>query len=324
VVELYPAIEPYASGLLEVGDGQRVYWEACGNPEGKPAVALHGGPGSGCSPWFRRLFDPHAYRLILFDQRNCGSSLPHAGDPETDLTHNTTDHLIADIERLRQFLHIDRWLVLGGSWGSTLALAYAEHYPEQVTEMLLFGVTTGRHEEMDWLFRGGVARFFPEEWERLRAGAPEAEEDADVVAAYARRLNDPDPLVRDRAVEDWCLWESATPAWPPATGLAARFTDPGYALAFARIVTRYISHNAWLKDGSLLRGAAALADIPGILVNGRFDFQAPIANAWALKRVWSRANLWIVDDAGHAASNVGITSALVRATDHLAGLGKKP
>jgi proline iminopeptidase len=307
--------------MLEVGDGQRVYWETCGNPQGKPAVVLHGGPGSGYTPWFRRLFDPHAYRIILFDQRNCGRSLPHAGDAETSLAHNTTDHLIADIERLRQFLQIDRWLVFGGSWGSTLALAYAERYPERVTEIILFGVTTGRHEEMDWLFRGGVARFFPEQWERLRAGTPEAKEDADVVAAYARRLNDPDPSIRARAVEDWCLWESATPAWPPIQGMAKRFTDPRYALAFARIVTHYISHNAWLEDEVLLRGAAALAAIPGILVNGRFDFQAPIGNAWALKHVWPRAALWIVDDAGHSASHEGITSALVRATDRFTGPG---
>jgi proline iminopeptidase len=174
---------------------------------------------------------------------------------------------------------------------------------------------------MDWLFRGGVARFFPEQWERLRAGAPEAEGDADVVAAYAHRLKDPDPLVRARAAEDWCLWESATPAWPPTPGLAKRFTDPRYALAFARIVTHYISHNAWLDDGVLLRGAAALADIPGILVNGRFDFQAPIGNASALKGVWPRADLWIVDDAGHSADNQSITSALVRAIDRFAGQG---
>jgi proline iminopeptidase len=321
MVERYPALEPYASGLLEVGDGQSVYWERCGNPAGKPAVVLHGGPGSGCSPWFHRLFDSHVYQIILLDQRNCGRSTPYAGDPETSLAHNTTEHLIADIERLRRFLRIDRWLVFGGSWGSTLALAYAERYLERVTEMILFGVTTGRHEEMDWLFRGGVARFFPEQWERLRAGAPEAQRDADVVAAYARRLNDPDPLVRERAAEDWCLWESATPAWPTAQGLAKRFADPRYALAFARIVTHYISHNAWLESDSLLRGATALADIPAILVNGRFDFQAPIGNAWALKRVWPRAALWIVGDAGHSADNDGLTSALVRATDHFAGLG---
>jgi proline iminopeptidase len=232
MMEMYPAIEPYASGLLAVGDGQRIYWESCGISAGKPAVVLHGGPGSGCTPWLRRFFDPSAYRLTLFDQRNCGRSAPHAGDPETSLAQNTTDHLIADIERLRQFLRIERWLVFGGSWGSTLALAYAERYPARVTEMILFGVTTGRHEEMDWLFRGGVARFFPEQWERLRAGAPEAVGDSDVVAAYARRLNDPDPLIRTRAAKDWCLWESATPAWPPTQGLAKRFTDPRYALTF--------------------------------------------------------------------------------------------
>lgn len=317
MTELYPAIEPYEQGVLDVGDGQRLSWETCGNPRGKPAVVLHGGPGSGCSPRFRRFFDPSAYRIVLFDQRNCGRSTPHASAPETDLANNTTAHLITDLERLRQQLAIERWLVFGGSWGSTLALAYAETYPHRVTELILFGVTTGRHQEFDWIFRGGVAVLFPEQWERLRAALPVAEQTGDLVAAYYRRLNDPDPLVRQHAADAWCLWESATPEWPPTTGLAKQFTDPTYALAFARIVTHYAHHYAWLEDGSLLRGAAALADIPGILVNGRFDFQAPIGNAWALHRTWPQAELVIVEDAGHSS---GIFPALVRATDRFAGM----
>ncbi len=219
-------MEPLEHGLLDVGDGDRVFWEVCGDPLGRPAVVLHGGPGSGCSAWFRELFDPRAYRVVLFDQRNCGRSTPHAGAPGIDLANNTTASLVADIERLREHLEIERWLVLGGSWGSTLALAYAESHAERVTEMVLFGVTTGRHSEFDWTFRGGVGVLFPEQWERLRAALPAALRDADVVEAYHRLLNDPDPEVCRRAAEAWCLWESATPEWPPSDRLAKRFTDP--------------------------------------------------------------------------------------------------
>ena len=320
MTHLYPEIEPYDRGLLDVGQGDSIYWETCGNPSGKPAVVLHGGPGSGCTPWSRTLFDPSAYRLVLFDQRNCGRSTPHASDHDTDLAANTTANLVADIELLRRHLDVDRWLVFGGSWGSTLALAYAEAHPDRVTEMILFGVTTGRHEEFDWTFRGGLARLFPEQWERLRIALPVAERDGDVVEAYHRLLNDPDPAVRRQAAEAWCTWESATPAWPPQTGLAERFTDPDYALAFARIVTHYVRHNAWLEDGILLRDAGALAEIPGILVNGRFDFQAPLANAWELRRVWPRAELVVVPDAGHAGDDERLGRELVRATDRFADL----
>ncbi len=316
-VGLYPEIEPHEHGMLEVGDGNLVYWETCGNPRGKPAVVLHGGPGSGCSPRSRRFFDPSAYRAVLFDQRGCGRSRPHAGALDADLASNNTANLIADIELLRQHLDVDRWLVFGGSWGSTLALAYAEAHPERVTEMILFGVTTGRRSEFDWTFRGGLALFFPEQWDRLRAGVPVAERDGDIVEAYHRLLHDADPTVRRRAAEAWCLWESATPAWPPAAGLAERFVDPAYALAFARIVTHYVRHNAWLEDGRLLRDAGSLAGIPGILVNGRLDFQAPVANAWELNRVWPRAKLVIVDDAGHSA-NPALTQELIHATDQFA------
>jgi proline iminopeptidase len=318
MIDLYPEIEPYEQGFLKVDDGNLIYWETCGNPHGKPAVVLHGGPGSGCTPWHRRLFDPGSYRLVLFDQRNCGWSTPHASALDTDLTSNTTAHLIADLEQLRQHLNVDRWLVFGGSWGSTLALAYTEQYPERVTEMILFGVTTGRHKEIDWLFRGGVSIFFPEQWDRLRTALPEALRDGDIVEAYYRQLNDADLAVRKLAAEAWCLWESATPAWPPSTRLSERYTNPSFALAFSRIVTHYMYHHLWLEDGSLLRDAGVLAGIPGILVNGRFDFQAPIANAWELKRVWPRAEVVIVDNAGHAPDTPGITQEIVRATDRFA------
>ena len=281
---MYPEVEPHDRGMLDVGDGDLVYWETCGNPDGKPAVVLHGGPGSGCSQPYRRFFDPAAYRVVLFDQRNCGLSTPHASNHGIDLSRNVTVSLVGDIERLRRRLAVDRWLVFGGSWGCTLALAYAETYPDQVTEMILWGITTGRHEEFDWVARGGLARLFPAQWEQLRAALPASEREGDMVEVYHRLLNDPDPEVCRKAAEAWCLWESATPVWPPRPGLAERFVDPEYALAFARIVTHYFRKNAWLEDGALLRGAAALAEIPGILVNGRFDFQAPLGNAWELSR----------------------------------------
>lgn len=301
--------------MLGVDDGELIYWESCGNPVGKTALVLHGGPGSGCVPWHRRVFDPRVYRIVLFDQRGCGRSRPHASATNIDLASNNTANLIADIERLRQLLDIDRWLLWGGSWGSTLALAYAETHPDRVTEMILWGVTTGRRSEFDWLFRGGVAVFFPEQWDRLRAALPVAERNGDIVEAYCRLLNDPDPSVHQRAAEAWCVWESATLEWPPTNQLAPRFTNPQFALAFARLVTHYVRHNAWLDDGALLRGAESLADIPGIMVNGRFDFQAPIGNAWELRRVWSQAELVIVDNVGHAPDSVVLTQQLIAASD---------
>ncbi len=315
---VYPAIEPYEHGMLAVGDGQRIYWETCGNPDGKPAVVVHGGPGSGCTRWHRRLFDPAAYRVALFDQRGCGRSTPHASDPGVDLSVNTTPHLVADIERLRAHLSIERWLLLGGSWGSTLSLAYAEAFSERVAEIVLWGVTTGRHAEAEWIFRGGVAPLFPAQWERLRAGAPEAERDGEVVDAYARRLFDPDPAVRRQAALDWCTWESATPDWPPSDGLAERYRDPAFALAFARLVTHYVTHDLFLEDGVLLRDAGRLQGIPGVLVNGRFDLQAPMGNAWTLHRAWPGSELVIVDHAGHARDDDGIARELIRATDRFA------
>ena len=313
MTSLSPRIEPYDAGMLPVGDGHQVYWETCGDPNGRPAVVVHGGPGSGCTGWHRRLFDPATTRIVLFDQRNCGRSLPHASEPDVDLSTNTTQHLIADMEALREHLEVERWLVLGGSWGSTLSLAYAEAHPDRVSEMVLWGITTGRRVEADWLFRGGVAPLFPEQWERLCAGVPAADRDEDIVEAYSRMLHDADPAVRRRAALDWCTWESATPDWPPTAGLDSRYTDPDFALAFARLVTHYIRHDEFLEDGVLLRDAGVLADIPGTLVNGRFDLQAPIANAWALHQVWPQAELVIVDDAGHAADEPALTDALMRA-----------
>ena len=307
-----------SSGRLDVVQQNQMYWETFGSPGGKPAVVLHGGPGSGCTPWHRTLFDPGKYRVVLFDQRNCGRSTPHASEPDIDLSANTTQNLVADIEMLREHLGIERWLVWGGSWGSTLALAYAEAHPNRVTEMILWGITTGRRSEADWLFRGGLAPLFPEQWAQLRAGVPEAEEDADVVDAYARRLFDPDAGVRARAAFDWCMWESATPDWPPKAGLASRYRDPDFALAFARLVTHYVRNDLFLEDGILLRDAGVLGDIPGVLINGRFDLQAPLGNAYALQEAWPKAELVVVDEAGHAAE--GIERELTAASECFAGV----
>ena len=315
MTQLYSAIEAYEHGMIEVGDGNHLYWETCGNPRGKPALVLHGGPGSGCTPWHRRLFDPSVYRVVLFDQRNCGRSTPHASAPDTDLASNNTANLIADIERLREHLHIDRWLLFGGSWGSILALAYAERHPIRVTELILFGVTTGRRKEFDWLFRGGAAILFPEQWERLREGLPPELRDGDIIEGYCQLLSNPDASIRNQAALAWCWWESATPAWPPAHDLSPRFRDTRFALGFARIVTHYVRHYGWLEDGLIIRDAGALAGIPGIMVNGRFDLQAPIGWAYDLKRAWPRAQLVIVDEAGHDASNASIAGELIRATN---------
>jgi proline iminopeptidase len=309
--------EPDDHGTLDVGTGHFVYWEAFGERVAKPALVLHGGPGSGCKPWHRTLFDPDMYRVVLFDQRNCGRSTPRASEPDVDLSTNTTQNLIDDIERLREHLGIERWLVWGGSWGSTLALAYAEAYPDRVTEMILWGVTTGRRSEADWLFRGGLAPLFPEQWARLRAGVPDARDDFEVPDAFARLLFDPDPEVRARAAHDWCMWESATPDWPPGTELDERYRDPDFALAFARLVTHYVRNDFFLEYGVLLRSTGTLADIPAILINGRFDLQAPLGNAWGLHEAWPRTELVVVDEAGHTIGEA-VERELLRASDRFA------
>jgi proline iminopeptidase len=298
VAELHPPIEPYEQGMLDVGDGNRVYWEVCGNPEGKPALVVHGGPGSGCSTGMRRV-DPERYRTVLFDQRGCGRSTPHASDPAADMSVNTTEHLIADMERLREHLGIDRWLLTGGSWGSTLILAYAERFPERVSEIVIVSVTMTRHLETDWLYRG-VGRFFPEEWQRFREGLPEADRDGDLVAGYARLMEHPDEDVRSRAAQDWCAWEDAVISLEPR-GHRNVYSNrpPDAVLALVRICTHYFSNDAWLDDGELLRNADRLAGIPGVLIHGRLDMGSPIHTAWELARVWPDAELVPVVGSGH-------------------------
>lgn len=305
-------VEPYDDGMLDVGEGNLVYWEQCGNPEGKPALVVHGGPGSGCTPGHRTLFDPQLYRTVLFDQRNCGRSLPHASDPATDLAHNTTEHLVADMERLRRHLGIERWLLMGGSWGSTLILAYAQQHPERVTQIVVNGVTTTRRAEIDWLYRG-VGRFFPAEWERFREGAGgPAVAPEDVVPAYAALAGHPDAAVRERATADWCTWEDAVLSLEPSGGPRPYSDRPSAArLAMVRIASHYFAHDAWLPEGALIDGAARLTGIPGALFHGRLDLSSPVDTAYHLVRGWPDARLTVVDDSGHKGS--ATMSASVRA-----------
>jgi proline iminopeptidase len=314
---LYPAIEPYANGLLDVGDGNLVHWEVCGNPDGKPAVVLHGGPGSGCTPEHRRFFDPDAYRIVLFDQRGCGRSTPHASDPATDLRTNTTQHLLGDLELLRGELRIDRWLVFGNSWGSTLALAYAQEHPDRVTALVLAAVTSTRRSEIDWLYHG-AGRFLPEQWARFRAAVPEVDRGGDLVDAYHRLLEGPDEAVRERAARSWCDWEDAVVSLSPEGGPNPRYDDPRFRMAFARLVTHYFSHRGWLEDGILLRRADRLWGIPGVMVHGRLDLSSPLITAWKLAQAWPDGELVILDGAGHSTADPGMVAAVLVATDRFA------
>jgi proline iminopeptidase len=311
----YPLVEPYAQGFLDVGDGNRIHWETSGNPEGKPAVWVHGGPGSGARPSARRRFDPEAYRIVLFDQRGCGESRPHAADPAVGLEHNTTHHLVADMERLREHLGIERWLLHGGSWGSTLILAYAERHPERVSEIVISGVTMTRPEEIDWLYHG-VGRLLPGPWEAFRDGVPEAERGGDLVGAYHRLVNSPDEAVRVKAARDWCAWEDAVIAHEALGHPGAYGSRVGDArMAFVRICAHYFAHRAWLDDGRLLRDAHRLAGIPGVLIHGRLDLSGPLKTAWELARAWPDAELKVIDDSGHTGSEAmadAVVEALAR------------
>ena len=313
----YPPIEPYETGMLDVGDGQSIYWECSGNPEGKPAVVLHGGPGGASTPGRRRRFDPARYQIVQFDQRGCGRSTPHAGDLSTDLSTNTTHHLIADLERLREHLGIERWLVWGASWGVTLALAYAERYPARVTEMILLSITMTRRADVQWLGRD-VGRFFPEEWGRFRAGVPASERDGDPVAAYDRLINgNADPAVRLQAVRDWVAWEDALLSLEDDIAWAhERWADERYMVAFARLVTHYFSHAAWLDEDELLRHASRLAGIPAVLVHGRLDLAGPPDVAWQLAGAWPAAELHFI--AGGHTGDAEMDRHELEATDRFA------
>ncbi|MGE3246072.1 MAG: prolyl aminopeptidase [Beijerinckiaceae bacterium] len=310
---LYPGIAPHRTGMLETGDGHELYWEVCGNPQGKAAVFLHGGPGGSCQPDHRRLFDPSHYRIVLFDQRGSGKSRPKGS-----LENNTTAHLVADMELLREHLEIDDWLVLGGSWGAALALAYAQAHPARVRAMVLRGTFTARQEEVDWLYKFGASSLFPEAWQKFLAPVP-LEERGDLVAAYHRRLTDPDEYLQREYAGAWCAWESVLLTMKPRPARTPSPATPG-ELALARIEAHYFVNGSFLDEGQLLKNAGRLAGIPGVAVQGRYDVITPARTAHELCQIWTGCRLEIVPDAGHATSEPGILAALVRATDGFRGV----
>lgn len=310
---LYPEIEPYASGTLAVSPLHTLYYEQAGNPQGKPVVCLHGGPGAGFSPKMRRFFDPEKYRIILFDQRGCGRSTPHA-----ELTDNTTWHLVADIEALRTHLGIERWQVFGGSWGSTLALAYAQTHPARVSELVLRGIFMLRRSELEWFYQGGCDQIWPDAWENYLAAIPSVEH-GDLMGAYYRRLTSDDPATRLAAAVAWTTWESRTSFLLPDDGHVAATQVDEFALAFARIECHYFVNGGFFEvDGQLLRDAHRLADIPTVIVQGRYDVVCPMRSAWDLCKAMPHAQLAVVADAGHSAFEPGNASALIEATDRFA------
>ena len=313
---LYPPIEPYQAGTLKVSERHEIYYEACGNPEGKPVVYLHGGPGGGGSPRPRRFFHPEKYRIVVFDQRGCGRSTPNAC-----LEENTTWDLVADIERLRELLGIDRWQVFGGSWGSTLALAYAERHPDRVTELVLRGIFMLRDRELAWFYQDGASRIYPDAWEAYWDHIPEGERH-DMIHAYHTRLTSADPEVRLAAARIWSGWEGATAKLIPDPALISSHEEDAFALAFARIESHYFVNRGFLEtEDQLLRDLDRIRHIPCVIVQGRYDMCCPMATAWDLHRAWPEADFVISPDAGHGAWDPPNTRALVAATDRFAGLG---
>lgn len=314
---LYPEIEPTESGHLDVGGDHRIYWELIGRPEAKPVVFLHGGPGAGCSAHHRRLFDPDRYRIVLFDQRNCGRSTPHASAAEVDLSANTTWHLVADMEALRVYLGIDRWQVFGGSWGSALALAYAQRHRDRVSELVVRGIFTLRRSELLWFYQEGASHVYPDWWEHFVAPVAPSERD-DLIAAYHGLLNDPDPAVHGPAALAWSTWEANGITLLRNQRLLDEMADPAYALAFARIENHYFVNGGWLRGRQLLDDAGTLEGVPGVIVQGRYDMCTPATTAWELHRAWPGSELVMVPDAGHAFNEPGILDALIAATDRFA------
>ena len=312
---MYPSIEPYKHGYLDSGDGHQIYWELCGNPQGKPVVFLHGGPGAGCSPHHRQLFNPERYNILLFDQRGCGRSKPTAS-----LENNTTQHLIADMERLRkEILDTDKWLVFGGSWGSSLALAYAQTHPQQVTGLILRGIFTLRKKEINWFYQEGASFVFPDKWENYLAPIPEDERD-DLVSAYHRRLTGEDEEEMLRCAYAWANWEGATISLLETDNKALSFGDKNAVLSFARIENHYFVNTGFMEEGQLIHNADRLANIPTVIIQGRYDMCTPSQTAWDLHKVMPHAELHLIPDAGHAFNEPGILSALLAATDKFATL----
>ncbi|MEO0418139.1 MAG: prolyl aminopeptidase [Pseudomonadota bacterium] len=311
---LYPEIEPYETGMLDVGEGHSLYFERVGTPGAKPAVFLHGGPGGGMAPSHRRQWNPEAYDVVLFDQRGCGQSLPFA-----EIENNDTWRIVADMERLREHCGFEQWQVFGGSWGSTLALAYAQKHPTRVTELILRGVFLARQREKTWLYSYGASEIMAEQWDAFTGLIPEEERD-DLVKAYYTRLTSEDEATRLAAATHWSLWEGTVATLLPNPDLLADFEDPAKAVPFARICARFFLEDFFLEESQLVNDSDKIADIPGIIVQGRHDICTPPGAAWALKKAWPKGDLWIVDDAGHSASEPGIIDGLVRATDHYAGI----
>lgn len=311
-MSLYPEIEPYHHFRLLVAEPHRLYVEECGNPQGIPVLFLHGGPGGGCAPLHRRYFNPEQYRIVLFDQRGCGRSTPHA-----ELAGNDTRALVADIERIRQVLGIERWLVFGGSWGSTLALAYAEQYPQRILGLILRGIFLCRPQDLHWFYQSGADRVYPDYWQDFLAPIPEAER-GDLMQAYHRRLTGSDQQERERCAIAWSVWEGRCATLQPDSSIEEHYRDPQVALAFAGIENHYFVNAAFFEPNQLLRDAHRLANIPGVIVHGRYDLVCPVEQAFDLHRAWPQAELVIVPDAAHAVTEPGITAALLQATDRFA------
>ncbi|MFV8752858.1 prolyl aminopeptidase [Nannocystaceae bacterium ST9] len=308
--DFYPEIEAHQSGRLKVSDVHEIYWEVSGNPEGKPVVFVHGGPGGGTDPKQRRFFDPAAYRIVLFDQRGCGKSTPHA-----ELDDNTTWSLIADMEKLRALLGIDRWQVFGGSWGSTLALAYAQKHPERVSELVLRGIFLLRRKELEWFYQQGASALFPDAWEKYLAPIPEPER-GDMMAAYYRRLTSPDRATRVRAAQAWSIWEAATSFLIQRPEHIDHAGEDEFSLAFARIECHYFVNRGFFEvDDQLLRDVDRIRHIPTVIAQGRYDVVCPMMSAWDLHRAWPEAELHVVPDAGHSGYEPGLVDRLIRATD---------
>jgi proline iminopeptidase len=308
--DFYPEIEPYEQGMLAVSPVHTLYYEQSGNPEGVPVVFLHGGPGGGTTPDYRRFFDPEAYRIVLFDQRGSGQSTPHA-----NLEENTTWHLVADIERIREQLGIESWVVFGGSWGSTLALAYAQTHPERTRALVLRGIFLCRPKEIRWFYQEGASAIYPDAWEHYVKVIPEAER-ADMLGAFHRRLTSEDEAVRLEAARAWSIWEGSTSKLYPDQDFIAHYADPQFALAFARIECHYFMNNAFFgTDNYLIENVGRIRHIPAVIVQGRYDVVCPLMSAWELHRAWPEADLQIIPDAGHSALEPGTRSALIEATD---------
>ncbi len=305
---LYPAIKPYVTHSISVEGPHVLHVEECGNPEGVPVLFVHGGPGAGCEPWHRCFFDPEAWRIILFDQRGAGQSRPHA-----ELMGNNTQALVEDIEVIRQRLGVKQWVLFGGSWGATLSLVYAETHPEKVLGMILRGIFLCRAKEIEWFYQHGASRIYPDLWEDFISLIPENEQD-DLLAAYYKRLTGEDEIQRMAAAKAWAIWEGRTANLRPKKSVLEHFSDPFTALSLARIETHYFMNNAFLEDNQILRDAHKLNAIPGTIVQGRYDMICPMESAWDLYQAWTMAELYIIADAGHSASEVGTVDALVKAS----------